>query len=176
MAQALKEAVNRQESFIDKMNGRMWIRSPALDGTLLRARQRFSNFLRLFKLYPSQMLVPTLDIDLVWHTHQCSPGAYFTTTQEVAGKFVNHDDSIVKDKLDTGFEETKDLYRIHFGQEYQVCGCWDCEALLSAMETAGEEAEDEAALERIVKQVNQDVAYYRTVEAARRKGEQIPMR
>jgi hypothetical protein len=169
IAQALKDAVFRQESFIDKMKGRTWIRSPALEGTLQRARQRFSNFLALFKLYPSQMLVPTLDIDLVWHTHQCSPAAYFFTTQEVAGRFVNHDDSIVKDKLDTGFEETKNLYRIHFGQDYQICGCWDCEALLSAVEMADEDADDEAALEVIVKRVKKDVAYYRTVEAARRK-------
>jgi hypothetical protein len=176
MANTLRGAVLRQVSFIDKMNGRMWIRSPAIEGTLQRACDRFGNFLRLFKLYPCQMLVPTLDIDLVWHTHQCSPTQYFVTTQAISGKFVNHDDSIVKGRLDTGFEETKNLYRIHFGQDYSVCGCWDCEALLSAMEKSEGTSGSEMALEKIATQVSADVAYYRAVEAARRKGEAIPLR
>jgi hypothetical protein len=171
-AQDLNDAVLRQVSFVDKMWDKLWIRSPALDGTLRRGRDRYSNFLNLFKLYPTTMFVPTLDIDLVWHTHQCSPSQYYTTTQEVAGKFVNHDDSIVQKTLDTGLKGTKSLYRIRFGQEYHICGCWDCEALQSAIEEAGKKPDWEG----IAKQVGEDVAYYRAVEVARRTKKCIPIR
>jgi hypothetical protein len=167
----LRAAVQRQVSFVDKMWDKLWIRSPALESTIRRARQRYNNFLRLFKLYPSTMFVPTLDIDLVWHTHQCSPSQYYVATQELAGKFVNHDDSIVQTKLDTGLQDTKSLYRMRFGQEYHTCGCWDCEALQSAIENAGKGADWKA----IAKQVGETVAYYRAVEVARRKKEPVPI-
>jgi hypothetical protein len=168
----LKEAVLRQVGFVDKMWDRVWIRSPALDGTIRRAHDRYSNFLDLFKLYPTTMFVPTLDIDLVWHTHQSLPGRYYKTTQEVAGKFVNHDDSIVQDKLNTGMQDTQGLYRMRFGREYHTCGCWDCEALQSAVEEAGKEPD----WENIAKQVSEDVAYYRAVEVARRTQKPLPIR
>lgn len=68
------------------MNGQLWIRSPALSGTLRRATDRYAKFLHLLKrkapplgedgsgktIVLGAIIVPTLDIDLVWHTHQCS--------------------------------------------------------------------------------------------------------
>lgn len=168
----LKQAVLRQASFVDKMWEKLWISSPALDGTVRRASHRYNNFLRLYKLYPTTMFVPTLDIDLVWHTHQCSPSKYYVTTQGLAGKFINHDDSIIQAKLDTGFEETKNLYRIRFGKEYQICGCWDCEMLQSAIEKAGKHAN----LGQIAQRVGADVAYYRAIEVARRTKKPIPVK
>ena len=59
------EAVQRQEAFVQKMHAQLWIRSPALEGTLQRAIKRYLSFVKLFKLYPKTILVPTLDIDLV---------------------------------------------------------------------------------------------------------------
>lgn len=169
VAEDLKDAVLRQVSFVDKMWDKLWIRSPGLDGTIRRALGRYEQFLRLFKIYPSQMFVPTLDIDLAWHTHQCSPSKYYKATQELAGKFVNHDDSIVQEKLDTSLQDTKSLYRMRFGREYHICGCWDCEALQSALE----KAEKGVKWDGIAKQVGETVAYYRAVEVARRKKKPI---
>ena len=120
------------------------------------------------------MFVPTLDIDLVWHTHQCSAVNYHRVTQEVAGKFVNHDDSIVQDKLDTGMEETKKLYRMRFGREYHICVCWDCEALLEAVEKAGKGKDMD--WEAVAERVSGDVAFYRAVEVARMTGKPVPIR
>lgn len=117
------------------------------------------------------MFVPTLDIDLVWHTHQCSPSRYYATTQAVAGKFVNHDDTVEQTKLDTGLKDTKSLYRMRFNKEYHICGCWDCEALLSAVEETGGKGD----LDPIARKVGADVAYYRALEVARRKKQPIPI-
>lgn len=163
--------VQRQAAFVDKMHRHLWIRSPAVEGTISRAIERYENFLRLFKLYIKRTLVPTLDIDLAWHTHQLSPVWYEASTKERAGRFINHDDKIVQGKLDTGYDKTKELFQIEFGQTYAVCLCWDCEAVASAMEQADEfDTLDDADPTKWADQAKLDVEYYRVVELARRKG------
>ncbi|KAL4927874.1 uncharacterized protein BDV17DRAFT_292150 [Aspergillus undulatus] len=166
----LVDAIQRQASFVEKMEAHLWIRSPALEGTLSRAVERYSKFLKLFKLYPGTMLVPTLDIDLVWHTHQCWHSRYNEAMMQIAGRLVDHDDKLGKSTLDPGFERTANLFRVRYGVEYSRCLCWDCEALLSAIEGARGEGKEGKGKE-IAKEVHESVAYYRAVETARRKGE-----
>ncbi|KAL3475373.1 hypothetical protein BJX99DRAFT_160012 [Aspergillus californicus] len=159
----LIDAVVRQASFVEKMENHLWIRSPAVEGTLTRAIDRYSKFLKLFRLYPSKMLVPTLDIDLVWHTHQCSAFQYNEAMMKIAGRLIDHNDKLGKNALDPGFERTAALFRTRFGLEYLRCHCWDCEALLSAIQ-------DAKSGEAVAKEVHQTVAYHRAVEIARRAG------
>lgn len=164
----LVEAVQRQASFVNKMENQLWISSPAVQGTLCRAIDRYSKFIKLFKLYPKTMLVPMLDIDLVWHTHQCSPSRYDEGMLKMAGRLIDHDDKIGDALLGYGFTKTSNLFRIHFGQEYQVCNCWDCESLLSAVSSHILETEPDS--EAIARHVQKEVAYYRAVEMARQNG------
>ncbi|KAK3370941.1 hypothetical protein B0T24DRAFT_627414 [Lasiosphaeria ovina] len=180
LAIQLKEAVIRQTAFVDKMNAHMWIRSPALQGTLRRGIERYDKFLKLLKLYPSTTVVPTLDIDLAWHTHQCSPSMYAKGMKERVGRFINHDDSIVKDKLDDGFAKSRKYFRIHFGQEYRLCGCWDCEVLMSEIEegtaaAAATETGEELDMPAIVKRVDERVMYFRFAEFSRRQKKPLPV-
>ncbi|KAL4944332.1 hypothetical protein BDV06DRAFT_233500 [Aspergillus oleicola] len=171
----LVAAIQRQASFVEKMEAHLWVRSPALEGTLTRAVDRYSKFLKLFKLYPGQMLVPTLDIDLVWHTHQCSHEQYNAAMMQIAGRLIDHDDKLGKNTLDPGFERTASLFRVRFGVEYSRCLCWDCEALLDAVKAGrargGSAREREKERDAIAKTVQESVAYYRAVEIARRKGD-----
>ena len=170
------EAVQRQEAFVQKMHAQLWIGSPALEGTLQRAIKRYLNFVKLFKLYPKTVLVPTLDIDLVWHTHQCSPAQYQASMIQRTGRFINHDDKIGQPVLSGGMETTKKLFRIRFGQEYLVCHCWDCETALSAVSASKQEGRDRTDMSSITSEVLEDVAYYRAVELARRAGKPLPVR
>jgi len=174
----LAAAVQRQASFVQKMDAQLWIRSPALCGTLRRAQDRYNRFLKLFKLYPGTMLVPTLDIDLVWHTHQLSPSRYVDATVDIAGRFLDHDDKLEKSTLDEGIDKTKTLFRIRFGKEYAVCTCWDCEALLDAVERRDEERDGESSseLKLAAEEVADSVMFYRAVEVARRAGRALPTR
>ncbi|KKK12545.1 hypothetical protein ARAM_003069 [Aspergillus rambellii] len=174
----LVENVERQCVFVDKMHAHRWIRSPAVEGTMRRAVDRYDKFLHLFHLYPYRFLVPTLDIDLVWHTHQCSADHYrqFVTTR--AGRFINHEDKISRGTLDHGFTNTEDFYRLSFGEQYQVCLCWSCEAILSAVE----EREEEDILDTttpdvsdLAKSVDKKVHYYQEVEVCRRMGRRLPI-
>ncbi|KAM5342233.1 hypothetical protein ACJ41O_015264 [Fusarium nematophilum] len=174
LAAQLQDAVIRQAAFVDKMNAHMWIRSPALRGTLSRGIDRYRKFCELLRLSKSTMLVPTLDIDLAWHTHQCSAGYYERGMKILAGRFINHDDTIGKEDLGDGYGDTRRLYRIHFGKEYQNCGCWDCETLLSELERAIDAQPGEVDMTSIATKVKEQVAYYRAVEVARRKGKPLP--
>jgi hypothetical protein len=173
----LVENVQRQTSFVDKMHAQLWIRSPAVEGTLRRAGDRYENFLRLFRLYPGTMLVPTLDVDLVWHTHQCSAQDYAASVKRRTGRFINHDDKLGRGALHGGMEETKKLFFLRFGEEYERCLCWDCEAMLSVIEEAddglGSEQKD---VSTVVDKVRRDVKYYRYVEISRREGKALPIR
>lgn len=170
------EAVQRQEAFVQKMHAQLWIRSPALEGTLRRAISRYLKFVKLFKLYPKTLLVPTLDIDLVWHTHQCSPAQYQASMIQRTGRFINHDDKIGQPVLSGGMETTKKLFRVRFGQEYSVCQCWDCEAALSAVSASKQEGKPRTDMDSITAEILEDVAYYRAVELARRAGKPLPVR
>ncbi|ESU10063.1 hypothetical protein FGSG_03198 [Fusarium graminearum PH-1] len=174
LAGQLRDAVIRQASFVDKMNSYMWIRSPAIEGTIRRGVSRYVNFCKLIKMSKTTV-VPTLDIDLVWHTHQCTAKYYGQAMKVLAGKFVNHDDTIEKPQLGDGFAETRALYRVHFGQEYRACGCWDCQALLTELERVLEKGES-PDIDVIAMKVKEDVFYHRAVEWSRRHKTTLPMR
>jgi hypothetical protein len=161
----LVAAVLRQSDFIEKMNFKLWIRSPAVGDTLERAVARYEQFLQLIRVYRDVTLVPTLDIDLVWHTHQCSPTVYRRATRQLVGRFVDHNDSLGNDALATGFQKTRELYLVRFGSEYRVCGCWDCEALLSAIRASEGSLPNDEALQK----VSDMVTRYKAVELVRRK-------
>ncbi|KAF4200752.1 hypothetical protein CNMCM8927_002572 [Aspergillus lentulus] len=159
-------AIERQRVFVDKMVGYLWIRSPGVHGTLSRAITRYEYFLQLFKLRPGTTLVPTLDIDLVWHTHQCSASMYKTGMEKRAGRFINHDDTIPPGVLRTQSDETSLLFRDYFGMEYHICLCWECEALQSAVDECGD---CEGDFEKLANKVVNDLAAHRLLELKRRK-------
>ncbi|CAM1505283.1 Fc.00g109200.m01.CDS01 [Cosmosporella sp. VM-42] len=167
-AQALVGNVRRQEIFVDKMHAHLWIRSPMVLGTLQRAGTRYENFLELFRLHPRKTLVPTLDIDLVWHTHQLSANDYITSMRTRCGRFINHDDKIGQTTLSDGMTETQELFQVHFGQEYSVCLCWDCEAVTSALEACEDALLNDAEYHDLVERVQKDLQYHRAAELARR--------
>ncbi|KAM0553390.1 hypothetical protein ACHAPJ_007404 [Fusarium lateritium] len=174
-AEQLRDAVIRQASFVDKMNSYMWIRSPALEGTMQRGIKRYLNFCKMLKMLKTTV-VPTLDIDLVWHTHQCTARHYGSAMKVLAGKFVNHDDTIEKPVLGDSFGETRRIYRVYFGQEYRACGCWDCQSLLSELERAVERGDEDVDMDKIAAKVKDDVFYHRAVEWSRRHKMALPMR
>ncbi|KAL4971920.1 hypothetical protein BDW66DRAFT_155205 [Aspergillus desertorum] len=173
----LVQNVERQCVFVDKMHAHRWIRSPAVAGTLRRAIDRYDRFLHLFRLYPNHFLVPTLDIDLVWHTHQCSANKYRSFVTARVGRFINHEDKIGRGALDDGFTNAEQWYRLRYGEQYQVCLCWSCEAILSAVEELDEDVLEnpDPQIGGLVADVERRVHYYRELEIARRLGREMPV-
>jgi Glycine-rich domain-containing protein-like len=128
-------AVHRQAEFALKMSHFGWLYSLTLASTLERSVVRYQRFFALIAEHPGHLLVPTLDVDLVWHTHQLSPAKYALYCKATtSGRFINHDDRVEKDKLKSGFDQTQSFYRELSGEEYEGCHSWLCEAARTAAE------------------------------------------
>lgn len=97
-----------------------------------RLTVKYNRFLELMGRFRRKMCVPTLDIDLAWHTAQLSPSTYFATVILKCYRFVNHDDKIESATLQGGFEWTSKAYQKRFGEVYSECTCWYCETLRSS--------------------------------------------
>ncbi len=59
-------AVIRQGTFIEKMHSIDWIHSPAVGSTMARLIEKYTRYFTILAKYPSQVAVPTLDVDLAW--------------------------------------------------------------------------------------------------------------
>ncbi|KAL2843479.1 hypothetical protein BJY01DRAFT_264211 [Aspergillus pseudoustus] len=153
-------AVIRQGTFIQKMDNIDWLRSPTLSETMLRLIRKYAVFFQIMSSNPGHMAVPTLDVDLAWHTHQLSPARYYKYSihrTEQDGKrpiFIDHDDKVSETKLSDGFEWTTKMYRkLTDGGIYSECTCWYCEATrgsdlngkLTIFSTSGSKARNAAA-------------------------------
>jgi hypothetical protein len=78
-------------------------------------------FLKLCVLYPGTAIVPTRQLDHVWHTHMLDTEKYRADCADVFGAFMDHfpyaglrgeDDRCAWRK---DFDRTRDLFRKHFG-------------------------------------------------------------
>ena len=135
-AMDLVGAVIRQGTFVNKMDNIDWLHSPTLLETMGRLVKKYGIFFYIMAKHPGHMAVPTLDVDLAWHTHQLMPRRYYdysTTTTAILSRnriFVNHDDKVEELKLEEGFEWTAKQYtRETRGGIYSECTCWYCEAV-----------------------------------------------
>ncbi|KAK5125535.1 hypothetical protein LTR85_000646 [Meristemomyces frigidus] len=122
-------AVVRQGSFIEKMHNIDWLHSPALPSTMKRLVTKYERFVAIMGGSPMRMAVPTLDVDLAWHTHQLNPYSYLQYTIKCTRQFVDHDDKIAETTLNTSFEWTSSQYQKLYKEPYSECTCWYCEAV-----------------------------------------------
>nr|OQO18597.1 hypothetical protein B0A51_12085 [Rachicladosporium sp. CCFEE 5018] len=121
-------AVIRQGSFIEKMHNIDWLHSPALLSTMSRLITKYSRFMDIMK-DPLHMAVPTLDVDLAWHTHQLHPTSYFAYTIDVTRQFIDHDDKVPETQLNDAFAWTSKYYQKLYKEPYSECTCWYCESV-----------------------------------------------
>ena len=122
-------AVIRQGSFIEKMHAIDWIHSPALSSTMDRLLVKYTRYFLIIAEHKDHVAVPTLDVDLAWHTHQLSPQEYYDYSTKKTGIFIDHDDKIDETKLSDAFEWTSKTYQKLFNEVYSECTCWYCEAV-----------------------------------------------
>ena len=126
-------AIIRQSVFVEKMHSIDWLHSPASKSTMERLLVKYARFIQIISCNPVDIAVPTLDIDLGWHTHQLSPPSYFKYTIDKCKKFIDHDDKMDEDELSTSFEWTSKTYQELFKEVYSECTCWYCEGILPSL-------------------------------------------
>ena len=151
----LIESCRRQATFLWQVSGpNFLLENNDINDTFLR--EGMTNYARFVKLtnHPQRRemsssmsslispLVPTYQIDLIWHTHILSSiknyhkdvmkltAACATTSGSSRSRktiVLNHDDSIDNDRsegsvLDTSFKQTRNLWKDVYGLEYVVMG------------------------------------------------------
>lgn len=122
-------AVIRQGTFIEKMHSLDWLHSPTVTSTMNRLLVRYDRYFCILSAHPSHTAVPTLDIDLAWHTHQLNPLSYHAYSLQKTSRFIDHDDKIEETKLSEAFKWTSKTYQTVFNEVYSECKCWYCEAV-----------------------------------------------
>ncbi|KAL8713175.1 MAG: hypothetical protein Q9220_002696 [cf. Caloplaca sp. 1 TL-2023] len=122
-------AVIRQGTFIEKMHAIDWLHSPAARSTMDRLLLKYDRFIYILAHNPGRTTVPTLDVDLAWHTHQLSPPNYYRHTVSKADRFIDHDDKIPSITLSAAFEWTSKVYQTMYQEAYSECTCWYCAAI-----------------------------------------------
>ncbi|KAJ6565016.1 hypothetical protein DFH09DRAFT_919796 [Mycena vulgaris] len=122
------ELILRQGTFVAKMHELQWTRPGFFDTledeTALRhAIARYHAFLDLMSSSPASFFVPTLDIDLAWHTHQLMASNYSNDTRQYVGRFIDHDDKVAESQLASSFDITCRAWKERYGVQYMHCGC-----------------------------------------------------
>ncbi|KAJ1304754.1 hypothetical protein OPQ81_005892 [Rhizoctonia solani] len=84
---------------------------------------QYHSFLDLCAHNSGKALVPTLVIDLGWHTHMLSGEGYRNDCWRLFEKMMGHEDKVEEGKLATSFDETARLWKSRFGENYSTCGC-----------------------------------------------------
>ncbi|KAG0620699.1 hypothetical protein M758_4G236500 [Ceratodon purpureus] len=126
----LVDAVLRQSSFYYQVS-QLHVRQEAF---LHAAEMRYKGFLHLAAKSKGKLfLVPTYDIDLMWHAHQLDPIAYRIDTLQILGKVLDHDDTGTErhegSKLSNCFLETKQLWEETYSLPFEKAGAmWRGEA------------------------------------------------
>lgn len=122
----LVAACLRQRQFIGKITSRDQGLYDGGNGlcnysALCTAVSRYQKFMPLLKRTSFERttpLVPTLDIDLCWHTHQLSPNCYDTWCVREIGRSINHDDTIGESTLAQGFTKTSSAWFSTYHEKY----------------------------------------------------------
>ncbi|KAF7294634.1 hypothetical protein MIND_01000000 [Mycena indigotica] len=121
-------SVLRQGSFVGKMYDLQWTQPGFFDSAedeiaLQHTIARYHAFIDLMSSSPASFFVPTLDIDLAWHTHQLQPRIYAEDTTKYVGRFIDHSGNVEESLLATSFDVTCRAWKNRFGVSYHHCGC-----------------------------------------------------
>lgn len=104
------------QKLMHPIHGKGWTRQQ-----VERAIANYKRFLYLLYLYPNSALVPTQEIDEVWHQHILDTRKYDQDCQWLFGYFVHHypyfgmGSDAEQDVLETAFAHTQFLFAKHFG-------------------------------------------------------------
>jgi hypothetical protein len=88
------------------------------------AEEEYIKFLALKRAYPEIDIVPNKMVDMIWHQHILDTKKYAEDCDMIFGYFLHHypyfgmNGPTDAQNLADAFEETKELYRLHFKKDY----------------------------------------------------------
>ena len=91
------------------------------EGFLRKAVDRYHKFLILRSKFKEKLLVPTTDMDLMWHTHILSRMEnYNKDCTAIIGETLHHNDPMADEMLTVLQDDTKRLWEETFGEPYSL--------------------------------------------------------
>ncbi|CAF3132091.1 unnamed protein product [Rotaria sp. Silwood2] len=78
--------------------------------------QNYVSFLKLAG--KESLIVPTFEIDLIWHTPMRANHSYLVATEALCGFRLDHNDDIDKDTLGNAYKRTADRWKEIYKTEY----------------------------------------------------------
>lgn len=119
----LLDSTQRQATFLWQVSAPAFSRQTFLEEGLVQ----YFKFLKLRAFHPNLLVVPTYQIDLMWHTHMlASITFYYQDCESIIGSRLHHDDSLNDrtegGRLDTAFRATKEAWYDQYGENYHVVG------------------------------------------------------
>ncbi|CAF4775904.1 unnamed protein product, partial [Rotaria sp. Silwood2] len=117
----LREAVIRQRDFLEKFQQHYLYSFDLTKMDRSQFKHLVQNYVSFMKLADkNEMIVPTFDIDLIWHTHMRYPSQYQTASTSLCGFIVDHNDAIESNTLTNAYQKTakrwEKIYKIGYGQ------------------------------------------------------------
>ena len=88
------------------------------------AEREYKKFLAMKRTYPNKDIVPNHMVDEFWHRHILDTAKYAEDCDLIFGYFLHHypyfgmNGKEDAQNLTDAFEETKELYQLHFNQSY----------------------------------------------------------
>lgn len=119
--------VLRQCRFCNSVNQLDLLHDQNLGHNLTRWTLRYEKFMLLVASTGGRIMVPTLDIDLIWHTHLLSLYNYIKFCKySAADCLIDHHDKLDRRRALVYYQRTAKLYRQTFGESYLLCACINC--------------------------------------------------
>jgi len=112
----LAEAVIKQSPFLETTQKLAWLHSPDQNDIVSHALKKYDRFFQILRR--SKGNVPTVDVDLVWHTDQLSPQAYYEHSLKLTGRLIVHSHDFEDHNIRGFFERTAEEYLRLFGESY----------------------------------------------------------
>jgi hypothetical protein len=113
----LRAAVKRQIAFARKITS-VYPYDPVPENLLSDSQQRYAKFMNLVRVNQNPAIVPAVDIDLFWHTHQLTPSNYLPWCTHHIGFPINHNDSVSEGELTTSLDNTVSAWEVAYSEDY----------------------------------------------------------
>ena len=138
MLESNRESINPIVKKLD-FDRLIWKISNSSGGTNLSAKDlknavdQYRKFLTLKAKYPKAELVPTEEIDLIWHSHILDTRRYSADCKKLFGRFLHHGpffgpfSTETQEEMGVRFNETSKLWKREFAESIQEPNQFRCE-------------------------------------------------
>ncbi|KAK5994732.1 hypothetical protein PT974_03115 [Cladobotryum mycophilum] len=174
--------VKKHESFMERAHSLLWIRAPALNGSLERASTEYFDWQLKDPSTTSIASEMPFGVDLFWRTHRLFPSHYELFLLEI---------ETIEESSEPKQHVSQNQVLGSEPENRSKCSCWTCERIRENVPTfvhipaahassSSSSSSTHAYLTSLppdqLRQIQDDLGFYHAVEGARARGDPLPTR